>query len=73
MIDEVVTVPLAQVAQTVKLLAESNRIVAEGAGALSVAAALAAQYSPSKVCAVVSGGNIDGDVFAAILQGRMPS
>ena len=72
MIDEVVTVPLAQVAQTVRLLAENNRIVAEGAGALSVAAALAAQYSPSKVCAVISGGNIDSDLFAAILQGRMP-
>ena len=72
MIDDVITVPLAQVAQAIKLLAENNRIVTEGAGALSVAAALAARYSPSKVCAVVSGGNIDGDVFAAILQGRMP-
>lgn len=72
MIDDVVTVPLAQVAQAIKLLAENNRIVTEGAGALSVAAALAARYSPSKVCAVVSGGNIDGEVFASILQGRMP-
>ena len=72
MVDEVVTVSLAQVAQTIKLLAEHNRIVAEGAGALSVAAALAAQYSPSKVCAVISGGNIDSDVLAAILRGQMP-
>jgi threonine dehydratase len=72
MIDAVVTVPLAQVAQTIKLLAEHNRIVAEGAGALSVAAALAAQYSPSKVCAVISGGNIDSAVLAAILRGQMP-
>jgi threonine dehydratase len=72
MIDAVVTVSLAQVTQTIKLLAENNRIIAEGAGALSVAAALAGRYSPSKVCAVVSGGNIDAEVFAAILQGRMP-
>jgi threonine dehydratase len=72
MVDEVVTVPLAQVSQTIKLLAEHNRIVAEGAGALSVAAALAAQYSPSKVCAVISGGNIDSDVLAAILRGQTP-
>jgi threonine dehydratase len=72
MIDEVVTVSLAQVARTIKLLAENNRIVAEGAGALSVAAALAAQYSPSKVCAVISGGNIDSDLFGAILRGQMP-
>jgi threonine dehydratase len=72
MIDEVVTVSLAQVAQAIKWLAENNRIVAEGAGAVSVAAALAGQYSPSKVCAVISGGNIDSDVLAAILQGRVP-
>jgi threonine dehydratase len=72
MIDEVVTVSLAQVAQTIKLLAENNRIVAEGAGAISVAAALAAQYSPSKVCAVISGGNIDSDLLAAILRGQTP-
>ncbi len=72
MIDQVVTVSLAQVAQAIRLLAENNRIVAEGAGALSVAAALAAEYSQSKVCAVVSGGNIDHDVFAAILRGQLP-
>lgn len=72
MVDEVLNVSLAQVAQAIRLLAEHNRIVAEGAGALSVAAALAAQYSPSKVCAVISGGNIDSDVLAAILRGQMP-
>jgi threonine dehydratase len=72
LIDEVVTVSLAQVAQAIKLLAENNRVVAEGAGAVSVAAALAAQYSQSRVCAVISGGNIDSEVFAAILRGQMP-
>jgi threonine dehydratase len=72
MIDEVVTVSLAQVAQTIKLLAENNRIVAEGAGAISVAAALAGQYSHSKVCAVISGGNIDSELFAGILRGQTP-
>ena len=63
---------LQQVAQTIKLLAENNRIVAEGAGAISVAAALSGQYPQTKVCAVVSGGNIDSEVFAAILRGQMP-
>lgn len=72
MIDEVVTVSLEQVAHAIKMLAENNRIVAEGAGAVSVAAALAGQYAASKVCAVISGGNIDSDVLAAILQGRLP-
>ena len=72
MIDEVITVSLAQVAQAIKLLAENNRIVAEGAGAVSVAAALTARYAQSKVCAVISGGNIDSDILATILQGRTP-
>jgi len=72
LIDDVVTVTLAQVADTIRLLAENNRIVAEGAGAISVAAALTAQYPQSKVCAVISGGNIDSEVLASILQGRMP-
>jgi threonine dehydratase len=72
MIDEVITVSLEQVARAIRLLAENNRVVAEGAGAVSVAAALSAQYAETKVCAVISGGNIDSEVLAAILQGRMP-
>src|SRR5882757_3675130 len=42
LIDDVITVSLLQVAEAIKLLAENNRIVAEGAGAISVAAALSA-------------------------------
>jgi threonine dehydratase len=72
LIDDVVTVSLAQVADAIKLLAENNHIVAEGAGAVSVAAALAAEYTQTKVCAVISGGNIDGETLASILRGRVP-
>lgn len=72
MIDEVITVSLTQVAQAIKLLAENNRIVAEGAGAISVAAALSAGYAEAKVCAVISGGNIDSEILAAILKGDVP-
>jgi threonine dehydratase len=72
MIDEVITVSLAQVARAIQLLVENNRIVAEGAGAISVAAALAAQYAEGKVCAVISGGNIDSEILAAILKGEVP-
>jgi threonine dehydratase len=72
MVDEVLTVTLTQVAQAIKLLAEMNHVIAEGAGAVSVAAALAGQYSHRNVCAVVSGGNIDSTVLAAILEGRPP-
>jgi threonine dehydratase len=72
MIDDVVTVSLTQVAAAIKLMAEYNHIIAEGAGAVSVAAALAGQYPQSKVCAVISGGNIDGETLASILQGHVP-
>jgi threonine dehydratase len=73
MIDEVITVSLEQVAQAIRLLVENNRIVAEGAGAISVAAALSGKYVQSRVCAVISGGNIDSDILAGILQGRTPA
>jgi threonine dehydratase len=72
MIDDVMTVTLAQVAEAIKYLAENNRVVAEGAGAVSVAAALSGRYPQTRVCAVVSGGNIDGNMLGAILQGRLP-
>jgi threonine dehydratase len=70
MIDGVITVSLAEVAEAIKVLVERNRVVAEGAGAVSVAAALSGRYSQSKVCAVVSGGNLDISVLGSILEGR---
>lgn len=72
MIDEIITVPLTQVAQTIRALTAGNRVVAEGAGAISVAAALSGQYAETRVCAVVSGGNIDNEMLATILRGQMP-
>ena len=72
LIDDVITVSLAEVAAAIKVLVEHNRIVAEGAGAVSVAAALSGRYRATKVCAVVSGGNLDASVLAAILEGRTP-
>ena len=72
LIDDVIIVSLAEVAAAIKVLVEHNRIVAEGAGAVSVAAALSGRYRETKVCAVVSGGNLDASVLAAILEGRTP-
>jgi threonine dehydratase len=72
MIDDVIIVSLSEVAAAIKVLVEHNRIVAEGAGAVSVAAALSGRYRETKVCAVVSGGNLDASILAAILQGRDP-
>jgi threonine dehydratase len=71
MIDDVITVSLAEVAAAIKTMVEHNRVVAEGAGAVSVAAALSGRYAETKVCAVVSGGNLDSSLLATILEGRV--
>jgi threonine dehydratase len=73
MIDEVITVSLAEVAAAIKTMVEHNRVVAEGAGAVSVAAALSGRYAAANVCAVVSGGNLDSSMLATILGGRVPA
>jgi threonine dehydratase len=65
-------VPLEAVAAAVRQLAERNRIIAEGAGATPVAAALADGARARKVVCVVSGGNIDSTKLCAILEGRVP-
>jgi threonine dehydratase len=64
-------VSLAEVAAAIRLLAERNRVIAEGAGATPVAAALTGKVQVKVVC-VVSGGNIDLSKFCQILQGDVP-
>jgi threonine dehydratase len=67
-------VSLADVALAMKLVAERTHVIAEGAAACAIAAALSGRASPSarpgrrgKVVAVVSGGNIDLATFAALV------
>ena len=67
------TVTLEQTAAAVRLLAQRARVVAEGAGALALAAALSGEVPGRKLVCVVSGGNIDADRLAAILRGEVPS
>ncbi len=69
LLDGSIVVPQAEVAAAVRMLAERNRVVAEGAGALPVAAALTGRAGRGRLVCVVSGGNIDSDVLAAILAG----
>ena len=66
-------VSLAEVAATIRLLAERNRVVAEGAGAAPVAAALNRAIDAKTIVCVVSGGNIDLEVLATILRGEVPT
>jgi threonine dehydratase len=65
-------VTLDDAAAAVRVLALRARVVAEGAGALPVAAALAGRAGAGRVVCVVSGGNIDASRLAAILDGRTP-
>ncbi len=72
LLDGSFVVSLQDVAAAVRLLAERNRVIAEGAGAVSVAAALSGQAGDGTVVCVVSGGNIDADKLTQILQGQTP-
>jgi len=67
-----VSVSLDETAAAVRLLAERGRVVAEGAGALSLAAALAGHGGTGSVVCVVSGGNIDSSKLTTILAGGTP-
>jgi threonine dehydratase len=67
LVDDAFAVPLDDAAGAVRVLAERARVVAEGAGALSVAAALAGRAGTGRVVCVVSGGNVDAATLAEIL------
>jgi len=64
--------PLAAVAAAIRLLAERNRVIAEGAGAVAVAVAMADPAPSGKTVCIVSGGNLDAAKLAAILTGQLP-
>ncbi len=69
LVDGAFAVPIADAAAAVRLLATRAHVVAEGAGALALAATLAGRPGGGKIVCIVSGGNIDPAKLAAILQG----
>jgi threonine dehydratase len=68
LVDEATAVSLSDAAEAVRLLASRAHVVAEGAGALALAAAL--RRDDRCVC-IVSGGNIDAAVLAGVLSGEV--
>ncbi|HMI31610.1 MAG TPA: threonine/serine dehydratase [Candidatus Limnocylindrales bacterium] len=68
-----IVVTLEETADAVRLLVERSRIVAEGAGAVPVAAALRGEAEGGKIVCVVSGGNIDSKKLARILLREDPA
>jgi len=69
LVDEAVAVPLDDVREAMRLLVSRARVVAEGAGALALAAA---QSREGRIVCIVSGGNIDAAVLARVLAGEHP-
>ncbi len=67
LVDESIVVSLHHVAAAMRLAAERVHIVAEGAAATAVAAALSGRVGTGKIVAVVSGGNIDLTRFAELV------
>ena len=69
-VDEIVTVSDEEIANAILFLMEKSKVVAEGAGATPVAAILAGKVdcNGKKVCAVVSGGNIDVNLIERVLN-----
>ena len=65
--DGTITVTLDQTAKAMRLIAEKSRTIAEGAGALALAAALTGEAGEGPIVCVVSGGNIDLDSFAKLV------
>jgi threonine dehydratase len=64
LVDGAVAVPIDDVADAVRLIAERVRVIAEGAGGLATAAALAGRAGGGKVVCIVSGGNINLETLA---------
>jgi len=71
-VDGAFSVSLEETAAAVRTLAERGRVVAEGAGALALAAALSGRAGSGKVVCIVSGGNIDLSTLAEILGSPLP-
>ena len=72
LVDGSIVVSLREIASAIGLLFERNRVVVEGAGAASVAAALSGKAGGGRVVCVVSGGNIDLSKLVKILHGEIP-
>jgi threonine dehydratase len=70
-VDDILTVSDDEVAQAMVLLLERSKLVAEGAGAVGVAALLAGKIEPARnaeTCVVISGGNVDASRLAECIR-----
>ena len=66
-VDGYIVVSLDETKKAMRLMAEKTRVIAEGAGALAVAAALSGKAGQGPIVAIVSGGNVDLKKFCEII------
>lgn len=71
--DRAICASVSEIASAVRLLAVKHKIIAEGAGAASVAAALSGRAGKGNIICIVSGGNIDASKLTTILSGAVPA
>jgi len=69
LLDGSIVITLEEAARAMGLVAARNRVIAEGASACAVAAAMSGRAGSGRVIAIVSGGNIDLDKFAQLTAG----
>lgn len=67
-VDDYFVVTLEETKNAMRLMAEKNRIIAEGAGAMPVAAALTGHAGRGPIVAIISGGNIDMKKFCELIS-----
>jgi len=71
-VDGAVGASFDEIAAAIRLLATKHHVIAEGAGASSLAAALSGRAGGGNIVCVISGGNIDASRLTPILEGRTP-
>ena len=72
LLDGSIVVSLEQIASAIRLLMQRNRMIAEGAGASSLAASITGKAGSGKVVCVISGGNIDESKLKVIMDNEIP-
>ena len=73
-LDDLVVVDEDAVADAMMLLLDRAKLCVEGAGAVGVAALLSGKVAPARngtTCVVLSGGNVDPELFAQVLKGEL--
>lgn len=73
LIDGAIAVSPAEVAEAMRFLFRKAKVVAEGAGAASLATAMARPDLTGNIVCVISGGNIDAEAYSVVLGGGIPA